>query len=440
MSYFDVYTKRINRYGTNLQERVQGKREHDFEVFMKRSPNLVRARNGEDENVYKAVLQTKEYDQDEVTDYLLVPLNNKIEMGTIIYTADPRHDDVDYEGTRHYIMDDGVVHSARRWINYAVDPYTSAGYNRYTVVELESELLWVDEGIKYSSFAHAVGGGSGARDKNINLKFNTQFSEAGVYLPNKRYSIVMPTHPHLKKNMKITLGGETWRVTGFDSISVKGVSYVTLEETLTDKKEDLPIANADQFDKWTFSTSRGDNFNVRTGSLIDVELFFYYNGERKIVDFEILESKDCSYSKTKEQTVTIDTTNHFTGKTVMQVFVKDIGENGRLFETTFFSDTYIKSSFSVEGSNEIYVGQTETFILRNVVSMDWISLQNSTASIIRPIEEGRDDYGTYFIVKIKGNKIGKNKIIIENPSSTGSSLDNDEFNFEVKSMWLGGNE
>ena len=267
MSYFDIYRKRVNRYGNNLQERIQGKKEHDFEVFMNKSPNQVTAWDDDltEAQAYKAVLQTKEYDQDEVVDYLLVPLGREIPMGTIIYTKDTRHKTVTYEDK---------TYSARRWINYAIDPYTSTGYNRYTVVELESELSWVLDGIKYTSFAHATGGGSGARDKNLNLKFKTQFSEAGVYLPNKRYSIVMPTHPALKKNMKITLGRETWRVTGFDNISVKGVSYVTLEETLTDEREDIPIANYYELKHWTVTTSLGDNFTVSNGN--NFEIYFFY--------------------------------------------------------------------------------------------------------------------------------------------------------------------
>ena len=168
MSYFDVYLKRVNRYGDNLQERIQGKKEHDFEVFMSKSPNKVTAWNnriGLEEDGYSAVLQTKEYDQDEVVDYLLVPLEQEIAMGTIIYTFNKRHDNIEYEDKKNP--------GYRRWINYAIDPYTSTGYNRYTVVELESELSWVADGIKYTSFAHATGGGSGARDKNINLKFKT---------------------------------------------------------------------------------------------------------------------------------------------------------------------------------------------------------------------------------------------------------------------------
>ena len=219
---------------------------------------------------------TKEYDQDEVVDYLLVPLARKIPMGTIIYTEDSRHKEVIYEDK---------LYSARRWINYAIDPYTSTGYNRYTVVELESELSWVADGIKYTSFAHATGGGSGARDKNINLKFRVQFSESGVYLPNKRYSIVMPTHPALKKNMKITLGGETWRVAGFDNISVKGVSYVTLEETLQDEREDIPIANYSELKNWTITTSLGDKVTLAHGTLFDI--YFFYKNEKIMPKFTI---------------------------------------------------------------------------------------------------------------------------------------------------------
>ena len=87
MSYFDIYRKRVNRYGNNLQERIQGKKEHDFEVFMSKSPNQVTAWDDDltEAQAYKAVLQTKEYDQDEVVDYLLVPLDREIPMGTIIY-------------------------------------------------------------------------------------------------------------------------------------------------------------------------------------------------------------------------------------------------------------------------------------------------------------------------------------------------------------------
>lgn len=260
MSYSN-YLKRVNRYGNSLQERIQNKREHDFLVMMEKSPNKVDIREDLSQLTYEGVLQTHKYDEDEVVDYLLVPVDQKIALGTVMWVTDIRHNQRDFP-----------------FLNYAIDPYTTQGYNRYTVIELEETLYWVKDGIEHQCPCHAAGGGSGARDKNINLKFRMQFSEGGIYLPNKRYSLVLPLSAIvadntgrtkdiesqmliLNKNDRVTLGrkvdaggglrlhGETWRVTGYDIISVDGVVYMTLEEAQTDKEDDIPIADKIQVDR-----------------------------------------------------------------------------------------------------------------------------------------------------------------------------------------------
>lgn len=432
MSYFDIYKKRVNRYGSNLQDRIQGKKEHDFEVFMRKSPNLVRAYdklNGE----YSAVLQTKEYDQDEVVDYLLVPLEKDIDMGTVIYTIDSRHKKVEYEGKQCLINIDGSDYSARRWINYAIDPYTSTGYTRYTVVELESELSWVLDGIKYTSFAHATGGGSGARDKNINLKFKTQFSEAGVYLPNKRYSIVMPTNDNLKKNMKVTLGGETWRVAGFDSISVKGVSYVTLEETLTDEREDIPVANYSELKNWTVTTSLGDSITVAHGT--EFEIYFYYKNEKKTPNFTIkcLDFAEdgvtplFSTELTKNHVRFISNTKKEYIETFLAVYLGDWNENDYIkIPLIIVTPSQIKTSV-ILGPKSIYVNEIGEFKVNGANDQDFanIDLENTmTAKIVEKDSITRT-------IKIKGLNIGKNSLCT--PTKTFY------YPFDILSMWLGGN-
>lgn len=411
MSYSSYY-KRVNRYGNNLQERIQGKKEHDFLTFMSKSPNLVCARNGENENYYNAVLQTKEYDQDEVTSYLLVPLDKQIPMGTVIYTKDTRHSSVIYE-EKEYVE--------RRWINYAIDPYTSTGYNRYTVVELESEIYWVDEGIRYSSFAHATGGGSGARDKNINLKFNVQFSEAGVYLPNKRYSVIMPTHSKLKKNMKVTLGGETWKVTGFDSISVKGVSYVTLEETLTDTLEDKPIANTSQLKNWTVATNLGENFSIETDASVKLELYFFYKNEKRTVPYKIL--KNGLYEIVQKDDGTY---LHAFDTAAEQVSLKVVIEgwsNSDCFEIPFEITDYTKKEPSIVGPKSIITEEIVTYVIKNVKDAN-ATLKNSHAEILS------QNYNSFneLEVRVKGKSIGKEQLCIKDTC----------FDFEVLSMWMGG--
>ena len=37
MSYFDIYKQRVNRYGIDYQSRLQGKREHNFELYLLKS-------------------------------------------------------------------------------------------------------------------------------------------------------------------------------------------------------------------------------------------------------------------------------------------------------------------------------------------------------------------------------------------------------------------
>ena len=421
MSYFDVYLKRVNRYGNNLQERIQGKKEHDFEVFMSKSPNKVTAWNNEiglKEDGYSAVLQTKEYDQDEVVDYLLVPLEQEIAMGTIIYTFNKRHDNIEYEDKKNP--------GYRRWINYAIDPYTSTGYNRYTVVELESELSWVADGIKYTSFAHATGGGSGARDKNINLKFKVQFSEAVVYLPNKIYSIVMPTNKHLKKNIKVTLGGETWRVAGFDNISVKGVSYVTLEETLTDEREDIPIANHSELKNWAITTSLGKDFIIPiTATTLDL-IFYYKNEIVEDVSFSVLENDDY-FAEINGKSVTITAKTRNLGKSSLKIIIGSWTEED-FIEIPFSFGSVSGLESAILGADIIYMGEVKEYIITNTSQeeTDLIKLSDNYAKIISKTFDEQNNQTT---LKIEGIKIGT--VTLE--------MGDYKFPIKVQSAWLGGN-
>ena len=41
IGYYDIYLKRLNRYGLNYQERTQKKREREFEDYMLKSVYLI---------------------------------------------------------------------------------------------------------------------------------------------------------------------------------------------------------------------------------------------------------------------------------------------------------------------------------------------------------------------------------------------------------------
>ena len=187
MTYFeDVYLKRINRFGKNIQERIQGKKEYDFNFFKEKSPNKV--------NVYEnnnlisdGVLQNKTNSEKEVIDYLLVDKDIDFPDGTILET------------------EQFVDLKKQKWLIFHLDEYVSIGYNRYQLVELDRTIEWIDDGIIYSEDVHFTGSGANLRDKSITSKFTIQYNLAAIYLPNKILNLIMRTNPNFKKGTRLLI-------------------------------------------------------------------------------------------------------------------------------------------------------------------------------------------------------------------------------------------
>lgn len=405
MSYYDIYYNRINKYGNSMQERIQNKREADFLTFMSKSPNKVSVFEDNAAASYDGVLETKTYDEDEVINYLLVPTNKTISFGSVLETQDIRHS------------------NRQVWINLAVDPYATTGYNRYTLVELESMIYWVYEGVPYSCRAHATGGGSGARDKNVNLKFNTQFSESGVFLPNKRFSIIIPTNSAIKKGTKITLGGETWKVSGFDSISIQGVSYLTMEEALFDE-EDYPYANHDDLYNWNIESTLGSSFELQTNSSTPVEFLVYYNSEQKAQDVEVtLPSAAAGYLSYNNG---IFTTGESEYSTTISVKVPDVNESLTEFSVTVSSLSEEGPSISAPKNAKVTL-ETSCQIYGGVEDMVASSL-NGYFDVVELTQEE----GSLYNLIIRGRKIGNDKIVLKKNNAVLCEKD-----IAIVSLWMG---
>ena len=402
MSYFnDVYLKRINRYGNTLQDRIQGKREHDFIAMMNKSPNKVEVREvnpwAGDTIFYNGVLQTKEYDEDEIQNYLLVPCNQKVPMGYLLYFTDVRRD----------------VEREKPFMAFAEDPYTTAGYNRYTVVELEETLKWIVDGVPYSSPVHATGGGSGARDKNINLKFRIQFSEAGVYLPNKRYSLIMPYNEAIKKNHRVTLGGETWRITGFDKISVSGVMYLT---------------NIGDYGNWSFIFDTGISF-VLAPNQNTTRLLAYYNQIEKTDVKLILKSKEKKFTISPEVYLPgqqLIFTKNQNGTDFLQITIQ--GREEWVWEMPITITPVpqpIGFKQSILGPQTIHMG--------DIVQYNYVSstLDRPSFSVNNDCLEIKGIDTEHQIVTVEGKNIGTSLLNMND----GATLQ-----IEVISLWLGGKD
>ena len=78
----DIYLKRLNRFGTDYQSRIQGQREKEFENLLLKSPNRVSFLFNEEETV--GLLKRYKQDETRTLQYLLVRVDTNIPGGTIL--------------------------------------------------------------------------------------------------------------------------------------------------------------------------------------------------------------------------------------------------------------------------------------------------------------------------------------------------------------------
>ena len=91
--YFDIYKKRINRYGENTQERIQGQREKVFDIKVQESVYKVKfyfdiGAAKEEDNWHFGTLERGSQDNTETIQYLLTKVDLQIPTGTILTITD----------------------------------------------------------------------------------------------------------------------------------------------------------------------------------------------------------------------------------------------------------------------------------------------------------------------------------------------------------------
>ena len=398
MAYFDkVYLKRVNKYGTNIQERIQNKKIHDFSIVLNKSPNKVTI--FKDSETYDGILQNKTNSEKEVVDYLLTYKNIRWSDGTILTTEEV------------------VDLKRKKWLIFHLDEYVSIGYNRYQIIELDRDIQWIDDGIIYSEYVHFTGSGANLRDKSITSKFSIQYDVSVMYLPNKILNLVMKTNPKMKKGIRILIGDEVWKVSGIDKISVPGVSYVTLEEDYIDEQDDVEIANGSKLADWSIQSSIGDTISLVKGDSAQVNFILYYNDIIREEPYKVT---------VKDRTIATYSKGEFTGLADGETICKVSLINSPEIEKTFtikVSDTK-EESFTIIGPERVKVEATFEFTI--VGDKEGVSFESQSGNfIIESIEEN--------IITIRGCNIGKDKIIAKKDSAILF-----EKNVNVESIWMEG--
>lgn len=233
MGYYDeVYLKRLNRYGTDFQSRLQGQREALFErQLLKSIYYVVFDYEGEEQ---EGELTPFRQDNTKDMQYLLTRVNLNIPNGTVLMIPDK----------------DMIL---RPWMVYYLEDLKASGYNRYIVIKMTHFITWKDrQGIEQSSWAYMYG----QENNMIKDELRSRSRMDTLYTENLKLSFfIMPLNTTLRKDDYFEVETkdikEAYRVTGYDLQSTPGVQFVSVDpvylrdqtpppaQTETDNKDDF---------------------------------------------------------------------------------------------------------------------------------------------------------------------------------------------------------
>ena len=215
MEYLDIYKKRLNRYGTDYQSRIQTERERLFELYLKKTVYLV-------DFIYNDELRygsLEPYTQDDTKtlQYLLTPISQEVEVGSVLLLTNKKG-------------------QQQRYLVYFKDNHAANGYNKYTMLKITNLITWISrDKERCEIWAYFYG----QEDNMLKDELKSRSRSHILYNENLKLSFfVCPLDNRIKKEdyfeIEITDSNnittkEAYLVTGFDKISTPGVEYVSVD-------------------------------------------------------------------------------------------------------------------------------------------------------------------------------------------------------------------
>lgn len=210
--YYDIYKLRLNRFGDNYQNRLQGMREKNFSNYLLKS--IYRSDFIYLDNKYSGSLEPYKQDKTQTLNYLLTETSLNMPNGIILQITD-------YDN------------QINNWMIFYKEQINSSGYNKYIVLKMTHNIEWYNnENIneKYNSMGYFCG------------KMTTQIidliesnANSIIYLEDSNYSfIIMPINYNIYKDSYILLINsdkkqQQFLVMGYDIQSTKGIMYITVK-------------------------------------------------------------------------------------------------------------------------------------------------------------------------------------------------------------------
>lgn len=238
MSYIDIYKKRLNRFGNDYQSRIQGAREHMFDLYLLKS--VYRVDFSYNDVTYSGSLERNKQDNSETRQYLLTDIELNIPNGTILDLVDK----------------DGIE---QKWMIYYLENIKASGYNRYIVLKMTHYLTWYHNGNQYNCYAYMYG----QEDNMLKDEIRSRSRMDTIYAENLKSSFFITTlNENIKKDDYFIVGDkpfqEYFRVTGYDIQSTPGVQIVTVDPVYEFDLSAAPSKSSGDVDEDFFWFSGGN--------------------------------------------------------------------------------------------------------------------------------------------------------------------------------------
>lgn len=240
MSYYEIYLKRLNRYGMDYNSRVQNQREKEFEHYLLKTTCRVDVEyNGE---TIPASFERYKQDETETLAYLLTRRATDIPSGTVFMIKNQK----------------GIE---KPWMVYWLEEIQASGYNKYIMLRMTHNIEWKDrDGNIQTSWAYMYG----QEDNMLKDELRSRSRSDVLYTEALKMSFfVLPTNENIRKDDYLTIGEgklkEAYRVTGYDIQSTPGVEYVTVDPVYLRDESPDPVQDTESNPEDFFWINGGAN-------------------------------------------------------------------------------------------------------------------------------------------------------------------------------------
>lgn len=238
MSYFsDVYLKRINKDGNTSQERIQTRKEKEFDLlYLKKSGYQAKVYQVNEENCdVICSLQPNKWSETNLISNLLIPNREEgFKTGDLLKI---------FQKTKDKELNE-------IWLPLYKENNVAKGHQKYKVICLDERLNITDE---YGNTTNCI------PIKNVNLTaaliadiFSQSGDNYGYIEPNFKKQIITKDFDFLKKGLTFVIEGRRFKIVGVNNIDIKGVAFLTVSEILTTEPEpnsskDLIVSEDENF-------------------------------------------------------------------------------------------------------------------------------------------------------------------------------------------------